>query len=351
MIGIGLAFAEPAISWEERRWRREVRSAWLRLAALLILLANILAGESHGNLRVHTNVLSAYTFATAVALALALSRRGPSWMGTAFVIVDAALVLALYHEHLFGTSGVLNTTSPRRHWQLPFCSFITSLRLSPHLVAIFSTIVLSGWLSLLVVTAASHWLSSRTGATSPAYWSEVALAAAFGFAGLVAFLLTRDHGVLLQLAIESEQNRHSLSRFFSPRVVAELQRGAISTDLKRREAVVMFVDLRSFTAFAEKATSQELTELLVEYRQRVTRLAFEWGGTVDKFIGDGVMAVFGHPASTANDARQALSCTTPGHGTPRVEETAAKRGKGCTLRRHWLAYGVGDRRHHRWQQP
>lgn len=310
MIGFGLASAEPTISRDERRWRREARSAWLRLAVLLILLANLLAGEPHGNLLVHANVLSVYAVATAAAMALALSRRGPAWTPTAFVVIDAALVVALFHEHLFSTSGLFDHNLTTAALAIAFLLLHhVALRLTPRLVAIFSTIVVAGWLSLLVVTAALHQLDHELkSAPQPPYWSEGALAVSFGFASLVAFLLTRDHGILLRQAIKSEHRRHALSRFFSPRVVAGLQTGTISTALERREAAVIFVDLRSFTTFAETATPHDLAELLIEYRQHVTRLVFEWGGTVDKFIGDGVMAVFGYPVPAANDAQQALSC-------------------------------------------
>jgi adenylate cyclase len=312
VIGLGLGSTEPAISREERRWRREARSAWLRLAVLLILLANLLAGEPHGNLLVHANVLGAYTLATAAALALALGRRGPAWTGTLFVVIDAALVVALIHEHLFDASGLLEHKLTTPVLAIAFLLLHhVALRLTPRLVVVFAMIVVAGWLSLLVVTAALHGFDHRVEAgpqPQPPYWSEGALVAAFGFATLVAFLLTRDHGLLLRQAIRSEQRRHSLSRFFSPRVVAGLQTGTFSTALERREAAVIFVDLRSFTTFAETATPHDLAELLIEYRQHVTRLVFEWGGTVDKFIGDGVMAVFGHPVPAANDAQQALSC-------------------------------------------
>ncbi len=310
VIDLGLGSTEPAISREERRWRREARSAWLRLAVLLILLANLLAGEPHGNLLVHANVLGAYTLATVAALALALGRRGPAWTGTLFVIIDAALVVALIHEHLFDASGLLEHKLTTPVLAIAFLLLHhVALRLTPRLVVVFSMIVVAGWLSLLVATAALLGFDHRVDAgPQPPYGSEGALVAAFGFAALVAFLLTRDHGLLLRQAIKSEQRRHSLSRFFSPRVVAGLQTGTFSTALERREAAIIFVDLRSFTTFAETATPHDLAELLIEYRQHVTRLVFEWGGTVDKFIGDGVMAVFGHPVPAANDAQQALSC-------------------------------------------
>jgi adenylate cyclase len=67
----------------------------------------------------------------------------------------------------------------------------------------------------------------------------------------------------------------------------------------------MFVDLPDFTSFAETAPARELALVLAEYRQLVSGTIFQHGGTVDKFIGDGVMAVFGQPTPTEDDADRA----------------------------------------------
>jgi class 3 adenylate cyclase len=75
-----------------------------------------------------------------------------------------------------------------------------------------------------------------------------------------------------------------------------------------RQAAVMFVDLRSFTRLSESIALEELAMLLAEFRELVTRAVFAHGGMIDKFIGDGVMAAFGQPRTTANDAARALDC-------------------------------------------
>lgn len=83
--------------------------------------------------------------------------------------------------------------------------------------------------------------------------SDAALAAAFTLAAFVAFLITLDHTRLLKQATDSENRRQNLSRFFSPMVVSDLEVGQTCLDLERRDAAVMFVDLRSLTFFADKA--------------------------------------------------------------------------------------------------
>lgn len=310
MILLGLAADEPGLTSDERRWRREARSGWLRLSVLGILIVNLWVGEHGGNLLVHAHVIVGYATATALALGLALAKRGPLWTGTAFVVADAAVVVALFHEHLYGSSGILDHNLTTTSLAIAFLLLNhVALRLRPHLVVVFVVLVLVGWLLLLalvVLQSRADGLSAMTAAS--VFVTDAALAATFAFAAFVVFLLIRDHNVLVKSAMKSEQRRNSLSRFFSPGIVAELQKGTASLDLERREAAVVFVDLRSFTRFTEIATPGELAELLEGFRRQVVQAVFEWDGTVDKFIGDGVMAVFGHPRLRPDDAQRALSC-------------------------------------------
>lgn len=76
MIYLGIGRDEPALSVDERRWRRETRSAWLRLGVFGILVINLLLGEHGGNLLLHANVVIGYGLATALALSFAFVRQG-----------------------------------------------------------------------------------------------------------------------------------------------------------------------------------------------------------------------------------------------------------------------------------
>ena len=307
MIRLGIGRDEPAVDADERRWRREMRSGWLRLAVFGILIANLLMGEHGGNFLVHANVVIGYGLATALALGLALSRRGPTWLAGAFTVVDALAVVALFHEHLFSADDEVGHAVTTTNLAIAFVLLNhAALRLRPLLVSLYAIVVVVGWLSLLLVkNAAIHWQNTQSVTTLEA---DSTLAVAFAFAAFVSFLLIRDHDSLLRSALSSERRRLSLSRFFSPDVVSELERGGIRLDLERRLAAVMFVDLRSFTPFAEAASAKDLAELLIDYRTHVMQAVFDWNGTVDKFIGDGVMAVFGQPRPKADDAERAIRC-------------------------------------------
>lgn len=303
----GLALNEPALSRDERRLRRETRSAWLRLVAFLILVANLFAAKHHDDLLLHANVVASYGLATLLALALAIAKRGPAWLAVIFVVTDACLVVVLFHAHLFSpTPSGVDQSLTALSLAVGFLLLThVALRLQPRLVLLFSGLVLLGWFLFLAAAA-----DSQSGGNDDWQWlwAESALAAAFAFAALVCWLLTRDHNVLLQGAVTNERRRRNLARFFSPSVLSDLQTTNDSLRLGRREVAVMFVDLRSFTRFSEAAAPEEVAELLAEYRELVTQAVFFRGGMIDKFIGDGVMAVFGQPREAPDDAARALEC-------------------------------------------
>lgn len=294
----------------DRGQRREARSAWLRLAAFFVLLLNLEAATVDEWTWLHSSVVIGYGAASAVAILAVALRRVPRWFPTVYVAIDAVLVLALFHAHVFSAIERLDHRLTAPTLAIGFLLLAqVSLRLRPRLVLAFSAIVVVGW---LLVLAAAVTLSLRLGAATSHDWKmlaeEAALATAFGFAAFVSYLLTRDHNAQVRAAIETERRRGRLARFFSPAVVAELQNATAVPALTLRDAAIMFVDLRGFTRLSETARPEDLADLLTEYRTIVSDLIFAHGGTVDKFIGDGVMAVFGFPRPAPDDRRRAMAC-------------------------------------------
>jgi len=112
----------------------------------------------------------------------------------------------------------------------------------------------------------------------------------------------------LQDRVEREARvRRRLARFLAPDVVDDVlrERGG-GLGMEERIATVLFADISGFTAFAEKAPAMRVVSLLDEFYRRMTASVFEHRGTVDKFIGDAVMAVFGAPYARIDDAERAL---------------------------------------------
>jgi adenylate cyclase len=139
---------------------------------------------------------------------------------------------------------------------------------------------------------------------------QVLPVALVALAAFILFVTSRRTRALLLRSITQTNRAAKLSRYFSPNLANSLAEGDDDQLLagRRLSAAVLFVDIRGFTALGETMTPEELTSFLSEYRNRLTRPIFDHGGTVDKFIGDAIMAVFGTPTQRPDDARRAVTC-------------------------------------------
>ncbi|HEY1780140.1 MAG TPA: adenylate/guanylate cyclase domain-containing protein [Roseiarcus sp.] len=109
--------------------------------------------------------------------------------------------------------------------------------------------------------------------------------------------------------IAAERARSNLSRYFSPNIVELLAAQDEPLGAGRRETVaVLFVDIVGFTRIAEGMAPEDVLALLREFHTRMTAQIFASGGTVDQYMGDGILAVFGVPAASSNDPANALNC-------------------------------------------
>jgi adenylate cyclase len=113
----------------------------------------------------------------------------------------------------------------------------------------------------------------------------------------------------------AERSRHELlvrgnfERFFTPMLAARIAASPESLRLggERRDVAVLFSDIRGFTRLAAQLTPDETARLLTEYFSEMADCVFRHGGTLDKFIGDEVMAQWGAPISEPDDADRALA--------------------------------------------
>lgn len=102
--------------------------------------------------------------------------------------------------------------------------------------------------------------------------------------------------------------RAALERFLSPEVVEMVASNPEGVRLGGINQVVsvLFADIRGFTTLSEKMQPEKVVEILNNYFTHVTDVIFDHGGTLDKYLGDGVMALFGAPLSKGNDAENAV---------------------------------------------
>jgi len=107
----------------------------------------------------------------------------------------------------------------------------------------------------------------------------------------------------------AERARVNLSRYFSPNLVELLaERDEPLGAVRRQTVAVLFVDIVGFTRMAEGMPPELVVTMLRQFHERMTAQIFACGGTVEKYIGDAIFAVFGLPNAGPDDAANALRC-------------------------------------------
>lgn len=154
---------------------------------------------------------------------------------------------------------------------------------------------------------------------------------------LIAVLSSLLFGVLsdrgrLQERLALERAADQLKRYFSPQLVHTIIAGERWRGLAtlRKEITVVFADLRGFTSLTERLQPEELGRLLNEYLSEMTQVVFKYDGTLDKYIGDAVMAFFGDPVVHGDDAERA------------VRAAIEMRERFQRLRGSWAEAGLGS---------
>ncbi|MGB8872211.1 MAG: adenylate/guanylate cyclase domain-containing protein [Desulfobaccales bacterium] len=114
----------------------------------------------------------------------------------------------------------------------------------------------------------------------------------------------------LRLYEEKHLLRDTISRYVSPEMCEEILKNPALLQLggQRQEVTVLFADIRNFTAMAEPLEPEQVVEVLNVFFTEMVDLVFQHQGTLDKYLGDGLMAVFGVPLPLAGAATRAVEC-------------------------------------------
>jgi len=130
--------------------------------------------------------------------------------------------------------------------------------------------------------------------------------------------------------------RAALERFLSPEVVEMVAKNPEGVRLGgiNQKVSIMFADIRGFTTLSERMEPEKVVEILNNYFTHVTDIIFDHGGTLDKYLGDGVMALFGAPLSKGNDAENSVRAAQA------IQRLVIELNRDAA-ERQWPEFGVG----------
>jgi class 3 adenylate cyclase len=276
--------AAPAELIRRARSRQEHRMAWWRLVLASVPLVQSAIDRS--------TVAGGFPYllvAYALAVLVIASRRRhhPGWRWL-FAAGDVALLQAYAAFQLDDRDTLAAAFAYVAVSNLVLLT--NSLRLSRPLL----------WASAAGLLAGYHW-----------FFREGLHDVRVRFGGVMLLLITAALASMIvnsQLRLLAESRaRARLRRFVSPEVADELERRHDVLDRPvAREVTVLFVDIRGFTSGAEGMSPEASVAFLNEFFRRVTQAVFAHGGTVDKYIGDCVMVLFGAPLRQPDDATRAV---------------------------------------------
>ncbi len=155
-------------------------------------------------------------------------------------------------------------------------------------------------------------------------------------AGIDGFLTKPFENEELRVKVRECSVKKRLKQFVSEQVLAELQRNVKSLLPKQATVSVLFSDIRGFSALAERLNPAELAELLNRnYFTPLDSIIFSHNGTLDKHIGDSIMAIFGAPVGGDDDARRAVLTALA------MQEEIATINRGIAEADRRIAVGIG----------
>jgi adenylate cyclase len=194
---------------------------------------------------------------------------------------------------------------------------LRALSFEPRLVLLAGGTAAAGWLALVAyaVIGSDDPMPITRDFRAYASSTSILLGAEFDKAVsilmvtvILAVMLVRARKLLVR-AVAEQHAAADLSRFFAPEVAARIR----STDRllapgfgEYREAAILFVDLRGFTTLTSALEPPAVMALLTEYQDRVVAVVHAHGGSIDKFMGDGILASFGATLPSATYAAQAM---------------------------------------------
>jgi len=284
--------------------------------------------------------LGTYLGFTLLRLGLAYRWRLPGWFLSLSVVIDIALLMVLiWSFHLqYGQPASFYLKAPTLLYVFIFIA-LRALRFEARYVLLAGAAAAGGWLLLAYYAVVIDPKDDMITRDYVQYMTSnsVLLGAEFDkilsiilVTAILAVAITRARRLLVRSVAEGTAARE-LSRFFSPEIARRITGAEQQISAGRgetRDAAILTLDIRGFTALATRIPADDLMVLLAEYQARMVPVIQRHGGSIDKFLGDGILATFGAAAQSdtyAADAMRAVDALMAAVGDWNEERRAAGR--------------------------
>lgn len=300
--------------------RSEILIGWVQLA-ITVLVASVFRGTAmaegwvQDDYSFENEVLLSYAAICVVRLGLAYRRLLRPWMLYLSVVIDVALLMALIYSfhYKYAQPAVFYLKVPTLFYVFLFIA-LRALRFEARFVVFAGATAAAGWAWLTYYAASGDGGPPNRTRNFVEYMTSNALLVGAEVDKIIAILLTtavlavaisRARHLLTRAASEGAAAR-DLSRFFDPGVANRIRSAALSIKAgegELRDAAILTVDLRGFTRLTGELAPADVMKLLQDYQGRICPEIVRNGGSIDKFLGDGILASFG--AVTPSDAAAA----------------------------------------------
>ena len=307
----------------------EVLVSWVQLAGVVTFAALYLA--SHGAFAMQKGIepvpiaLAGYGAFVLWRLRRAYAGRlSARWVSVSAVLDVGVLMVTIWSFTLqYGAPPALYLKAPTLLYVFILIA-LRALRYDPGHVALTGVASATGWISLVAIAAASGAPVTRH---YPDYMTSLSLLWGAEFDKIVSILtvtavlalaVARARSLLVRTAIEAAAAT-DLARFLDPhaaRRVRNADSALKAGDGELKTAAIMFLDLRGFSAASASMAPREVIALLQEYQARFVPVIEAAGGSIDKYLGDGILVSFGTTAHAGRAAAAAMEAL------PALVETA-----------------------------
>jgi adenylate cyclase len=261
--------------------------------------------------------LTVYAGFILLRLWLAWQRRLAGWFLALSVVVDiTVLMVTIWSFHLqYQEPAPIYLKAPTMLYAFILIA-LRALRFEPWLVLLAGTTAAAGWLVLVgyaVVAEGGAQITHDFATYAMSYQvllgAEVDKVVSLMMVTLILTVgLVRARKLLFQ-AVSDQVAATELSRFFAPEVAGRIRESDMALEpgqAELRRAAILMVDLRGFTPLTHEIAPGEVMALLSEYQSRVVAAVTGHGGSIDKFMGDGILASFGATRPSHRFAADAL---------------------------------------------